>query len=75
MRLHDPAAAAAAARIVILVNTRNNTSTVAVEGAGGGSVRAVDLDAGFETTPYSERKLTSSTVELGGWGVAIVTLP
>ena len=64
-------------RVVILVNTRNCSAQVAVEGAAGGTVRAVDLAAGFETTPYRESRMaaTSDTLQLGGFAVALVTLP
>ena len=45
-------------RIVILVNTRNCSAAVVVAGAAGGSVRAVDLEAGFGSTPYKEVRKT-----------------
>jgi hypothetical protein len=63
------------ARVVLLVNTKNCSAVVTVAGASGGSVRAVDLSAGFEATPYSDTKLSSDSYTLQGWGVALVTLP
>lgn len=62
-------------RVVLLVNTKNCSADVAVAGAAGGTVRAVDGLAGFATTPYSEAKLVGESLTLKGWGVALVTLP
>ena len=63
--------------MLILVNTRNCAAQVSVAGAAGGTVRAVDIEAGFETTPYSEYRMpaTNDTLELAGFAVALVTLP
>ena len=67
----------ASKRVVILVNTWNCSAQVSVEGAMGGTVRVVDLEAGYETTPYREHGIPamSDALELGGFAVALVTLP
>ena len=62
-------------RMVLLVNTKNCSAEVSVDGAAGGSVRAVDSEAGYASIPYSQAALASDSYTLRGWGVALVTLP
>ena len=69
-------AAGVSKRIIMLVNTRNCSAAVVVAGAAGGSVRAVELEAGFGLTPYKEYTMPAEndTLVIGGFAVALVTL-
>jgi hypothetical protein len=60
-------------RRVLLVNKRDRTFDVSVVGASGGQVDYVDQTTGFQ--PPASAKLTSDTVKLAGFSVAVVTLP
>jgi len=60
-------------RRVLLVNKRNRTFEVSVVGASGGQVEYVDQTTSFQ--PPASTKLSSDTVELAGFSVAVVTLP
>eukprot|EP00729_Bicosta_minor_P003374 gene3374-16255_t len=69
--------AAAGQRVVILANTKNSTANVTIPGAYGGTVRAVDATAGYEAIPYSNQRIANraGTVQLGGFGAAIICMP
>jgi hypothetical protein len=58
---------------VLLVNKRNRPFEVIVTGASGGQRDYVDQTTGFQ--PPSSAKLSSDTVKLTGYSVAVVTLP
>jgi hypothetical protein len=58
---------------VLLVNKRDRTFDVSVVGASGGQVDYVDQTTGFQ--PPASAKLSSDTVKLAGFSVAVVTLP
>ncbi len=58
---------------VLLVNKRDRKFDVAVTGASGGQVEFVDQTTGFQ--PPAMTKLSSDTTSLGGYSVAVVTLP
>jgi hypothetical protein len=58
---------------VLLVNKRDRKFDVAVTGAIGGQVEYVDQTTGFQ--PPAMTKLSGDTTSLGGYSVAIVTLP
>jgi hypothetical protein len=58
---------------VLLVNKRDRTFDVSVAGASGGQEDYVDQTTGFQ--PPATAKLNSDTVKLGGYSVAVVTLP
>ena len=60
-------------RRVLLVNKRNRRFDVSVVGASGGQVDCVDQTTGFQ--PPASTKLSSDTVKLSGFSVAVVTLP
>jgi len=60
-------------RRVLLVNKRNRVFEVAVAGASGGQIEYVDQSTGFE--PPTTAKLGGETLSLGGYSVAVVTLP
>jgi hypothetical protein len=60
-------------RRVLLVNKRNRSFDVSVVGASGGQVDCVDQTTGFQ--PPASMKLSSDTVKLSGFSVAVVTLP
>ena len=60
-------------RRVLLVNKRDRTFDVSIPGANGGQLDYVDQTTGFQ--PPANAKLTVDTVKLGGFSVAIVTLP
>jgi len=60
-------------RRVLLVNKRNRTFEVSVAGASGGQIEYVDQTTSFQ--PPASTKLSSDTVELAGFSVAVVTLP
>ena len=63
-------------RVVILANTKNATASVTVAGAAGGSIRAVDMSAGYAAVPYSNHPIDSTgTVQIRGFGAAIVCMP
>lgn len=58
---------------VLLVNRRNRTFAITVKGAAGGRVEYVDQTTGLG--PPAVMKLTGETLKLGGYSVAVVTLP
>jgi hypothetical protein len=58
---------------VLLVNKRNREFEVSVTGANGGQEDYVDQTTGFQ--PPGTAKLSSDTVKLEGYSVAVVTLP
>jgi len=58
---------------VLLVNKRNRPFDVTVTGATGGRLDYVDQTTNFQ--PPSMMKLSADTVKLGGYSVAVVTLP
>jgi hypothetical protein len=60
-------------RRVLLVNKRNRTFEVSVAGANGGQEDYVDQTTGFQ--PPATTRLSSDIVKLGGYSVAVVTLP
>ena len=58
---------------VLLVNKRNQQFDVRVAGASGGQMGYVDQTTGFQ--PPATSKLSSESLSLGGYSVAVVTLP
>jgi hypothetical protein len=60
-------------RRVLLVNKRDRSFDISLVGASGGQVDYVDQTTGFQ--PPATSKLSTDTVELGGYSVAVVTLP
>ncbi|MGA8441686.1 MAG: hypothetical protein WB714_25925, partial [Candidatus Sulfotelmatobacter sp.] len=60
-------------RRVLLVNKRNRSFEVSIPGASGGQVDYVDQTTAFQ--PPASAKLTSDTVKLHGYAVAVVTVP
>jgi hypothetical protein len=58
---------------VLLVNKRNRSFDVSIAGANKGQLDYVDQTTGFQ--PPATAKLTADTVKLGGFCVAVVTLP
>jgi hypothetical protein len=60
-------------RKVLLVNKRDRVFDVTVVGAAGGQLDSVDQSTGFQ--PPANSKLSGDTVKLGGFSVAVVTLP
>ena len=58
---------------MLLVNKRDRKFDVAVTGASGGQLDYVDQTTGFQ--PPAMTKLGGETVSLGGYSVAVVTLP
>ena len=58
---------------VLLVNKRDRKFDVAVTGASGGQLNYVDQTTGFQ--PPAMTKLSGDTTSLGGYSVAVVTLP
>ncbi len=60
-------------RRVLLVNKRDRAFEVSIAGASGGQLDYVDQTTGFQ--PSATAKLTADTVKLGGYSVAVVTLP
>lgn len=60
-------------RRVLLVNKRNRKFEVSVAGAVAGQISFVDQTTSFQ--PPATAKLSSDSVGLGGYSVAVVTLP
>lgn len=60
-------------RRVLLVNKRNRPFEVTVPGASGGEMERVDQTTALE--PPASTKLAGDTFTLGGFAVAVVTLP
>lgn len=60
-------------RRVLLVNKRDRSFAVSVGGATGGQADYVDQTTGFE--PPANARLSGDTIRLGGFSVAVVTLP
>ena len=60
-------------RRLLLVNTRDRAYTVSLPGAKGGQVDYVDQTTG--SAPPASRKVDGETLTLGGYAVAVVTLP
>jgi len=58
---------------VLLVNKRNRTFDVRITGAAGAQLDYVDQTTSFQ--PPAMMKLSSDTLKLGGYSVAVVTLP
>lgn len=58
---------------VLLVNKRDRKFDIVVTGASGGQLEYVDQTTGFQ--PPAMTKLSSDTTSLGGYSVAVVTLP
>jgi len=58
---------------VLLVNKRDHAFEVSVSGANGGKIEYVDQTTGFK--PPASMNLSSETVKLSGYSVAIVSLP
>ena len=58
---------------VLLVNKRDRPFDVSVKGATGGQVDYVDQITGFR--PPATAKMTSESLKLTGYSVAVVTLP
>lgn len=58
---------------VLLVNKRNRTFAVTVMGGAGGRLEYVDQTTSFE--PPAVMKLSSDTLRLSGYSVAVITLP
>jgi hypothetical protein len=58
---------------VLLINKRDRPFELAVAGANGGQLDYVDQTTGFQ--PPAAAKLTADMVKLGGYSVAVVTLP
>ncbi|MDE3181640.1 MAG: glycosyl hydrolase family 39 [Acidobacteriota bacterium] len=60
-------------RKILLANERNRPFDIAITGAAGGMEEYVDQTTGEH--PPASVKLAGGTLQLGGFGVAIVTLP
>jgi len=60
-------------RRVLLVNKRNRKFEVSVAGAAAGQIDFVDQTTSFQ--PPATTKLSGDSVTLGGYSVAVVTLP
>lgn len=58
---------------VLLVNKRDRSFDVSIPGASGGQVTYVDQTTGFQ--PPASSKLTGENLKIGGYSVAVVTLP
>jgi hypothetical protein len=58
---------------VLLVNKRDRKFDVTVAGASGGRVAYVDQTTGFQ--PPATTNMNGETLSLGGYSVAVVTLP
>jgi hypothetical protein len=58
---------------VLLVNKRDRPFEVSIAGASGGQVDYVDQTTGFQ--PPTKANLTADSVTVGGFSVAVVTLP
>ena len=61
------------ARKVLLINRRASSASIDLQGAAGGSLQLVDQSSGGG--PIRQQKLSSSTVTLGGFAVAVVDFP
>jgi Glycosyl hydrolases family 39 len=60
-------------RRVLLVNKRDRAFEISIAGTAGGNEEYVDQNTGFQ--PPASKKLASEKIALGGYGVAMVTLP
>lgn len=60
-------------RRVLLINKRDRRFDVAIPGAAAGQVRFVDQTTSFQ--PPATAKLSTDNFALGGYSVAVVTLP
>jgi len=60
-------------RRVLLINKRNRKFEVSVTGAAAGQISFVDQTTSFQ--PPATSKLGSDSATLGGYSVAVVTLP
>jgi hypothetical protein len=60
-------------RRVLLVNKRNRPFEITIPGASGGQMERVDQTTALQ--PPASSKLGRDTVALGGFAVAVVTLP
>jgi len=60
-------------RCVLLVNKRDRKFNVSVAGAANGQISSLDQTTSFQ--PPATAKLSSDSVMLGGYSVAVVTLP
>ena len=60
-------------RRVLLVNKRDRTFDISVTGAAAGQISFVDQNTNFQ--PAATAKLNSDKLTLGGYSVAVVTLP
>ena len=60
-------------RRLLLVNKRDRTIEVSVPGASGGREDVVDQTTA--SGPPASRRLDGETVSLGGYAVAVLTLP
>ncbi len=60
-------------RRVLLVNKRDRELELSIPGATGGTTDVVDQSTAFH--PPASSKLTSDRVKVGGFGVAVVTIP
>jgi hypothetical protein len=58
---------------VLLVNKRDRPFDVVVTGAAGGRLDYVDQTTSFQ--PPAMMKLSGDTLKVGGYSVAVVTLP
>ena len=58
---------------VLLVNKRDRQFDVRVTGASGGQIEYVDQTTGFQ--PPATTKVSNENLSLGGYSVAVVTLP
>jgi hypothetical protein len=60
-------------RRVLLINKRDRKFEVSVAGAAAGQISFVDQTTNFQ--PPATAKLSSDSVTLGGYSVAVVSLP
>jgi hypothetical protein len=60
-------------RRVLLVNKRNRPFEVSIPGARGGQVDRVDQATALQ--PPASARMSNDTLTLGGFAVAVVTLP
>lgn len=61
--------------IVLLANTNSSAQTIALQGARGGIIHAVDSEHGYGERPYSNETLESETIQLKPLAVALVEMP